>query len=253
MLRWVEAGRFCSIDYNKRMNSYAAELETKGFAVLENVIDREIISELSVHLAEVRHNYAVSRRGDVAYGIRDLLNVAPAVRDLAHSPHIRNLVDTVSGKGARVIRAIFFDKTPEANWKVTWHQDLTIAVCQKKEVEGFGGWSVKAGVLHTQPPVSILENILTVRVHLDAADESNGALRVIAGSHKYGRLDGERIRELKDEREMVVCSVPGGGVLLMRPLLLHASSAGSKAAHRRVIHLEFSADELPEGLEWYGT
>jgi ectoine hydroxylase-related dioxygenase (phytanoyl-CoA dioxygenase family) len=235
------------------MKSYVEELETQGLAILENVIDDAIISELSNSLGKIGLNHTMSRRGDVAFGIRELLNVAPAVRALASSPRIQNLVDSIAGKDAQVIRAIFFDKTPEANWKVAWHQDLTIAVHQKKEIEGFNRWSVKAGIPHTQPPVSILDNILTMRIHLDATDESNGALKVIAGSHKYGRLDAERIRKLKDAGEMVVCRVPKGGVLLMRPLLLHASSAGSNPAHRRVIHLEYSADKLPEGLEWYGT
>lgn len=235
------------------MNSCAEKLETQGFAILESVIDDTIISELSDSLAKVSPNHAVSRRGDATFGIRNLLNLAPAVRDLAHSRRVRNVVNSIAGEGAQVIRAIFFDKTPEANWKVIWHQDLTIAVREKREVEGFSRWSVKAGVLHTQPPVSILKNILTMRIHLDATDESNGALKVIAGSHKYGRLDAERIRELKDAGEVAACRVPRGGVLLMRPLLLHASSAGSKPARRRVIHLEFSADKLPAGLEWYGT
>lgn len=235
------------------MESYAAKLETYGFAILENVIDDAIISELSDSLGQISPGQAVSQRGEVAFGVRDLLNIAPAVRDLAHSSRIRNLVDSIAGKDAQVVRAIFFDKTPEANWKVAWHQDLTISVRQKKEIKGFDRWSVKAGIVHTQPPVSILENILTMRIHLDATDELNGALKVIAGSHQQGRLDAEGIRKLRDAGETALCRVPKGGVLLMRPLLLHASSAGSQPAHRRVIHLEFSAARLPGGLEWYGT
>ncbi|HYX72255.1 MAG TPA: phytanoyl-CoA dioxygenase family protein [Nitrososphaera sp.] len=235
------------------MKSFAEKLETQGFAILENVIDDAIISELSDSLGKISLNRAVSRRGDVAFGIRELLNVVPAVRALANSARIRDVVDPIAGKDAQIIRAIFFDKTPEANWKVAWHQDLTIAVRQKKGVEGFNGWSVKASIPHTQPPDSILEHILTMRIHLDASDESNGALRVIVGSHKKGRLDAENTRKLKGAGEMVVCHVPKGGALLMRPLLLHASSAGSNPVHRRVIHLEYSADTLPGGLEWYGT
>ena len=235
------------------MKDCTGKLETQGFAILENIIDDALVSELSNALGKISRDHAVSRRGEIAFGIRNLLNVSPAVRDLALSPHVRNLVDPIAGKEAQVIRAIFFDKTPEANWKVAWHQDLTIAVREKKEAEGFSCWSVKAGVLHTQPPVSILENVLTMRIHLDATDESNGALKVIAGSHKYGRLDAESMEKLKEAGEVFICRVPKGGVLLMRPLLLHASSSGSRPGHRRVIHLEFSADKLPVRLEWYGT
>jgi ectoine hydroxylase-related dioxygenase (phytanoyl-CoA dioxygenase family) len=235
------------------MENIPGQLESHGFAVAGKVIDDEIISQLSSALEKVSFNQGVCRRGNDAFGIRNLLNVAPAIRSLTGSPGIRNIVDRVAGKDAQVIRAIFFDKTPAANWKVAWHQDLTIAVRRRREVAGFTSWSMKAGVTHVQPPVSILENILTLRIHLDGADESNGALKVIAGSHQHGRLDAERIRVLKDAGGIVICRVPKGGALLMRPLLLHASSAGSRPARRRVIHLEFSACALPAGLQWYGT
>jgi ectoine hydroxylase-related dioxygenase (phytanoyl-CoA dioxygenase family) len=92
-----------------------------------------------------------------------------------------------------------------------------------------------------------------MRLHLDATDEANGALRVIAGSHRHGRLESNVMRNLKQRSEVVLCRVPKGGALLMRPLLVHASSAGSQPTHRRVIHLEFSADHLPGGLEWFGS
>lgn len=235
------------------MKSCAAKLKTQGFAILDGIMDEAIISTLSASLEKVGATEAVRRRGDVAFGIRDLLNVAPCVRALAESSRIRSIVDSIIGEKARVVRAIFFDKTPEANWNVAWHQDLTIAVRQKKECAGFTSWSMKAGVPHVQPPVSILENILTMRIHLDETDEANGALKVIAGSHRYGRLDAHNRERLKEEGNVITCRVARGGVLLMRPLLLHASSAGSNPAHRRVIHLEFSAAELPEDLEWYGT
>lgn len=235
------------------MKSYAEELETRGFVILEKIVDEATVSELSASLSKISDGHGVSRRGGDAFGIRDLLNVAPQVRDLTSSPRVRSTVEALAGRDAQVVRAIFFDKTPGANWKVAWHQDLTIAVRQKMWTEGFSRWSIKAGVQHTQPPVYVLENILTMRIHLDAADESNGALKVVPGSHKSGRLEAESIGRLKDAGEVFTCRVSKGGALLMRPLLLHASSAGSRPAHRRVIHLEFSASELPGGLEWYGT
>lgn len=235
------------------MKSYIEKLKAQGFAILDDVIDKTILSTLSDSLGKINSNRAVSQRGDVAFGIRDLLNVAPGVRELVDSSQLRSIVDSIIGKEAQIIRAIFFDKTPEANWKVAWHQDLTIAVRQKRECAGFNSWSIKAGVPHVQPPVTVLENILTIRIHLDETDESNGALKVIAGSHQYGRLDAAGRERLKEAGNPIICRVAKGGALLMRPLLLHSSSAGSNPAHRRVIHLEFSADQLPEGLAWYGT
>jgi ectoine hydroxylase-related dioxygenase (phytanoyl-CoA dioxygenase family) len=156
----------------------------------------------------------------------------------------------VAGPQAQVVRGIFFDKTPEANWKVAWHQDLTIAVRDKKEIAGFKGWSRKAGITHVQPPTWVLQKMLTLRLHLDDATEESGALKVIPGSHKHGRLSSTDIARVRRETPLVICPVKIGGVLAMRPLLLHSSSVSSASLHRRVIHLEFSAINLPGGLEW---
>jgi ectoine hydroxylase-related dioxygenase (phytanoyl-CoA dioxygenase family) len=130
-----------------------------------------------------------------------------------------------------------------------WHQDLTIAVRERRDVDGFGSWTVKAGVLHVQPPADIMSGILAIRLHLDESELDNGPLRVIAGSHLEGRLSAEQIGNWKKENA-VICTVPKGGALLMRPLLLHTSSACAIPKSRRVIHLEFAATDLPHGLEW---
>ena len=149
------------------------------------------------------------------------------------------------------MRGVYLDKHKDANWKVAWHQDLTIAVRQRKEVEGYGPWSIKVGIQHVQPPVAVLEKMLAVRVHLDDTDESNGALRVIPGSHRHGRLNSEDIQDWKASSTPVSCAVKRGGVMLLRPLLLHASSLAFAPGHRRVLHFEYAAGELGSGLEWY--
>jgi ectoine hydroxylase-related dioxygenase (phytanoyl-CoA dioxygenase family) len=164
-----------------------------------------------------------------------------------------SIVRPLIGRAARPVKGIYFDKTPDANWKVAWHQDLSIAVREEKAAPGFSGWSIKAGAIHVQPPAEILASMLTVRLHLDAAGDENGALRVIPGSHQHGRLDSAAIDRLVEQTQPVTCLVGKGGVLLMRPLLLHASSAAVRPTHRRVIHLEYSADTLPHGLEWRVT
>src|SRR5206468_7563965 len=130
-------------------------------------------------------------------------------------------------------------KTPHANWKVAWHQDLSIAVRERLDVAGFGPWSLKNGVVHVQPPREVLESMLTVRLHLDDCGQDNGPLRVVAGSHALGILPPREVQRLVQARPVTTCVVPRGGALLMRPLLLHASSAALRAGHRRVIHLEF--------------
>lgn len=148
------------------------------------------------------------------------------------------------------MRGILFNKTPASNWKVVWHQDRTIAVREHRDIAGFGPWTMKADVLHVQPPARTMAGMLAIRLHLDESVENNGPLRVIPGSHQAGYLSIEEIAAWR-LRTSVVCCVPKGGAMLIRPLLLHSSSACSKPGQRRVVHLEFSASELPNGLEWH--
>jgi len=234
---------------NPMRHGFSEAIERDGFAIAPRVFPAESIAAVLEQFKDVPRSESTRRRGQSDFGIRNLLEVVPYVRQVADSPSIRSLAESIAGVGARVVRAIFFDKTAEANWKVAWHQDLTIAVSQRIEVPGFSSWSSKANVAHVQPPTSILEQLLTLRLHLDAADEQTGALKVIPGSHKHGRLSADEIEQFKQTAKPVTCAVEEGDVLLMRPLLLHASSA-STAVHRRVIHLEFSSTALPGGLEW---
>lgn len=181
------------------------------------------------------------------------MNLSPKIREFSESRKIKDVVESVLGENAQPVRAIFFDKTPEANWKVPWHQDLTIAVKEKRETEGFTAWTRKAGIQHVQPPVSLLENMLAIRIHLDDNDETNGVLKVIPGSHKSGRLSAEAIQNLRRTSNIKICAVKRGEAFLMRPLTVHSSSAGTNPTHRRVIHIEFTAESLPNSLEWYGS
>ena len=182
-------------------------------------------------------------------GLRNVFDI-PAVTELARDPVIRDAAEALLGSECFAARAILFDKTPAANWKVAWHQDLTIAVADRRDVPGFGPWSVKAGVIHVQPPREILERMVAVRVHLDPCGVENGPVRVLAGSHRNGKLGADAVAQYRAQVEEVACIVPRGGLLVMRPLLLHASSPAGASDHRRVLHLEFASGLLPEGLAW---
>jgi ectoine hydroxylase-related dioxygenase (phytanoyl-CoA dioxygenase family) len=118
-------------------------------------------------------------------------------------------------------------------------------------VGGFTGWSVKEGVPHVNPPRDILEHSLTLRVHLDPCPEDNGALRVLPGSHTHGHLSAQTLYRVTREADPFVCSFPAGGLLLMRPLLLHSSSTATQPSRRRVLHLEFCSSTLPQPLQWW--
>lgn len=224
---------------------FTTKIQQDGFAVLDRVIEPGRVDELLQEIAGI-DNVASHRAG-----IRNLLNLVPLIRLLANSDPFHSIVRSVLGDEARVVRGIYFDKHKDANWKVLWHQDLTIAVRARIDVDGYGPWSIKAGIQHVQPPVSILQNMLTLRLHLDDTDETNGALRVLPRSHLQGRLSASEIEALKQNRPIVVCAVKKGGLMAMKPLLVHSSNSATVPRHRRVLHLEYSAAALPAGLEWF--
>jgi ectoine hydroxylase-related dioxygenase (phytanoyl-CoA dioxygenase family) len=232
-------------------DDYTRVIDRDGFAVVEDVAPDEVIDALLPALANVEHEGAVARRGSV-HAVRNLLEAVPQVRALARMPAVRALVEPVLGPGCFVVRGILFDKTPGANWKVAWHQDLTIAVREPRDAPGFGPWSEKAGIPHVQPPLEVLERMLTVRVHLDPCGPENGPVQVLPGSHAHGRLAPGDVARLRERGEPVPCTCGRGGALVMRPAILHASSPATRPGHRRVVHLEFAADDLPHGLEWHG-
>lgn len=221
-----------------------------GFALRENILSSTEIARLLQTLAQINQPSALQRRNSV-YAIRNLLDASPAIRELANSAAIRNLVEPILGTEAIPVRGILFDKIAGANWKVPWHQDVTIAVQERIEAEGFGPWSTKADVLHVQPPARVLENMLSVRLHLDPCHAENGALRVLPGTHRQGRIPEDQIPAIREQSSEFTCESGLGGALLMRPLLLHASSPAQSPNHRRVIHFDFAAATLPNGLRWF--
>lgn len=214
--------------------------ERDGFLVVRGVVGADVID------AAVR---ATSDRS--AAGEREPLETWAELRGIAHDPGIRGLCDGLGVTAPRIVRSIFFDKTPERNWPVAPHQDTTIAVRERREAPGFGPWSVKDGVDHVRPPARVLESIVTIRVHLDDAGEENGALRVIPGTHREGVLSEARVRELASSREWVTCAAAPGDVVVMSPLTIHASRRSASPGHRRVLHLEMSGLEAPDPLRWH--
>jgi ectoine hydroxylase-related dioxygenase (phytanoyl-CoA dioxygenase family) len=184
-------------------------------------------------------------------GARNLLRRSSEIAALARSERILDIIGELAGAVAFPVRGILFDKTPQANWAVTWHQDLTISVNRRAELPGFGPWSVKEGVQHAHAPADLLERMFTVRIHLDDADEANGALRVIPGSHRSGKLDDAAIDRAVAAGPITICAARAGDAFIMRPLLLHSSSRATLPRHRRIIHFEYAIDELPPPLDWF--
>lgn len=224
-------------------SGFLSEIDRQGFSMCHGILSPTTVADLKASLESI---------GAVAgvYGLRNLLQRSATIRAAAHSTRITELITAVLGTEARAVRAILFDKQPGANWGVGWHQDLTIAVKQRSDIQGFTAWTVKDGVPHVQPPAETLEKMLTLRLHLDAADEDNGALIVMPGTHLRGRLP-ETWTAPGDAAVPVVCAAAPGDVLAFRPLLLHMSRKSKRPAHRRVIQIEYAAASLPPPLIWH--
>ena len=209
-------------------------LQSDGFEIIPKFISAKAIVEIGASLDEV----SIKRS---RAGLRNALRV-PVVHSLAKDEKLVTLARHALGDGAIPFRATLFEKSPESNWLVVWHQDTAVPLRERKDVQGWGPWSVKERIICAHAPASALEQVLAIRIHLDDSNEENGSLRVLPGSQISGVLSDDAIHELSMKTQAVDCYVPSGGILLMRPLTVHASSkAKNKNTRRRVLHIEYAA------------
>jgi ectoine hydroxylase-related dioxygenase (phytanoyl-CoA dioxygenase family) len=223
---------------------YLERLDAEGYALAPGRLPPAAIDELTRELEQLSGG-----KRDV--GLRDLLTRLPALQPILAAPTIRALLGPVLGSGAFAVRALLFDKLPAANWAVAWHQDLTIAVKTREDVAGFASWTIKQGIHHVQPTLAILQDMLTLRLHLDPADKDNGGLLVAPGSHALGRIAASDRAACVARLGQTFCAAERGDVIAFRPLLLHASRKGVNPSRRRVIQVEFASKPLPPPLQWH--
>jgi ectoine hydroxylase-related dioxygenase (phytanoyl-CoA dioxygenase family) len=219
-----------------------------GFMISENIYTKEEITKITTWIEQADPANPAFRRSSELFAIRRFLSQVPEVFGIIWNEKLQEVVKEWMGPDYFIVKSIYFDKPEASNWFVAYHQDLTISVDKKLTLEGFGPWTTKQDQFAVQPPLEILENIYTIRIHLDDTDEKNGALKVIPGSHRKGVFRPENIDWTKETTH--ICEVPAGGIMIMRPLLLHSSGKSTSGSKRRVIHIEFSNRELPGGLSW---
>ncbi len=210
--------------------------------MFSNPIAPETVGELREEIEILRSKHKFSG------GLRKLTQLSTLIKKFASSRTLHDILENIGLKNAFLVRSLLFDKTPEANWTVAWHQDTKISIREQIPTEGFTAWSTKDGIVHAQPPAEVLASMRTLRIHLDDTTKENGALRVVPGSHRNGFLTQNEIERLKTDE--VYCECAAGDILAMSPLLLHASSPATNATHRRVIHLEYANQPLPSPLKW---
>jgi len=162
------------------------------------------------------------------------------------------LAARLTSDAVRPVRAVMFDKTPEANWAVAWHQDRTLPVAERIEVEDFGPWSIKDGLLHVAPPFEILARMVTLRVHLDSVDAGNAPLRAALGSHRLGRVAATDAADRAAEHPVIDCLADAGDVWAYATPILHASDRAKPPLRRRVLQIDYADFDLPGGLRWIG-
>lgn len=232
--------------------TWREQLDADGFALLRGALAPGAVAGALAAWDEVTSAHAadgalLSGETGPAYGARNLLDLWPGVVDLVRAPAIRAVLADVLGRGAGVVRVLYFDKPPGHSWALPWHKDYSLAVkAHRAGASVFTKPTMKAGVPHVIAPQSVLDRMLTVRVHLDAVTADNGPLRAIPGSHRAYHQNDDL------PRDAVALCCAAGDAVLMRPLVTHASGHSTAAGgHRRTVHLECAADvQLPDGYEW---
>lgn len=100
------------------------------------------------------------------YGSRNLVGIWSGIDDVLQQPMVMDCVHRVLGRQAGLVRVLFFDKPPGRGFP--WHRDLTIAVRQHaSDLGDFRCPTVKAGQPHLEAPDWLLQQMVTLRVHLD--------------------------------------------------------------------------------------
>lgn len=230
------------------LENHKSHILEYGFAVINNVFSQKELEEINHVLQNIDTSKENFRKSEDLFAIRQFLKEVPEIKELIFNENIQKVVREIFGEKYFVVKSIYFDKPETSNWYVAYHQDLTISVDKKLDLPEFGPWTTKKNQFAVQPPLDILGNIYTIRIHLDDTDENNGALKVVPKSHAKGIYRPETIDWTIETEE--ICNVEKGGIMMMKPLTLHGSNRTSNGKKRRVIHIEFSDRELPEVLQW---
>ena len=230
--------------YMKQTHEFIAD----GFTTIDDIYTTDEVENILLQISQASTDKETFRKSSELFAIRQFFKEVPATVDTVFNDKLKSILTQLLGDKYFVVKSIYFDKPQTSNWYVSYHQDLTISVDKKLEVNGFEFWTTKHNQFAVQPPLDILKSVVTVRIHLDETDENNGALKIVPKSHLKGIYRPETI-DWTVEKE-VNCKVSKGGIMLMKPLLLHSSGRTTNNRQRRVIHIEFSNQELPTALNW---
>jgi ectoine hydroxylase-related dioxygenase (phytanoyl-CoA dioxygenase family) len=230
------------------LSKHQKDIFINGYTRIENIFTDAEINNLAFEIDKADTSNTTYRKTDDLFAIRQFLKEIPAAYKIVFNDSLKAVIRQLFGSDYFVVKSIYFDKPERSNWFVSWHQDLTISVDKREEIKNYGPWTTKQNQFAVQPPLEVLEDNFTIRIHLDDTNENNGALKVIPGSHLKGVY---RPKTINWENEFQnICCVNTGGIMVMKPLLLHSSNRTTDNRRRRVVHIEFSKVELPSEINW---
>jgi hypothetical protein len=212
---------------------YVLVPEVLTFGECDSLIDSLTVSSIARSRAGVRH-----------------LMSTDEIAKFASDRRLLEIAARCLGVGAVPFRATLFDKSSRTNWLIPWHQDTALPLSSRFDAPGWGPWSQKGGIDYSHAPAWALSQVIALRVHLDSSRADNGPLRVIPSSHLAGVLSDEDVCENVKVHDYVECHSPRGGVVAMRPLLIHSSSKARSTDPRRVLHIEYATSlSLAPGIQ----
>ncbi len=223
------------------MTALAQNFDEQGYAVFDGVVGKEALIELEERVAELQYALRIKDSSGKAL-------TQAGTRNLLRKDWVRALAAYISGdlriaqflpQSLICLQCNYFFKTVDVNWHVALHQDLSVPVESQFASKGWGGWSLKEGELFVQPPKEIIKELVIARLHIENTCATNGALEVVPGSHKASVSSKER----------VLVPVEAGGVMLMRPLLMHGSRK-IRSGTRNVLHFVFAPRDLNIPGQW---
>ena len=213
-------------------------LENDGAELVSGALSPSALKKIETVFNNLR-----SANAGFRIGVERLVKIQPIAL-------IGELAGSRLGENTRAVRAIVFDKHESNNWALGWHQDRTIAVKERGDVEGFGPWTIKGGIHHVAPPIELLAKMMTVRIHLDEVDADNAPLLIAPRSHQCGLIAEGDIASVVADCGQQACLANAGDIWLYATLIVHASAKAARPRRRRVLQIDYSADNLPGGLEW---
>ena len=226
---------------------YKEQLNNSGYSTTPILFTNSEIENITTLITNWQKDN-IDNNNQQVFSIRRLIQKIPQLQDSLFNEPLLKLIKELGDEKTFLVKAIYFDKPEGFNWFVSYHQDISITVNEKHNIDGYSKWTAKHNQIGVVPPEKILDSIFTIRVHLDKTDSTNGALRIIPKSHLNGIQNIKDLEHLKQTE--ILCNVEKGQTMLMKPLTFHASSKSEMTNRRRVIHLEFSSKELELPLKW---